>query len=463
MDLPLISAGMTTFILSCLFAFFAAGIGVSVTLVISCCKFKPSKGLKYLIVFVLLPIGLLIFCLIFYIISSILGQYQVEKRFVEMDRLGGNKYLYQNIPREKADNGVHFYEAAKGLMIYPSCQTLSKLFLNNNNDITSWKEEDRKLLSNKEVDQIVELFHQGAEKPVAVYYRDYTLGPWLPLPELSTQRELFRLLYAKSIALGMEGKASAGYTIISDGFRVVKQFESEPILISQLVNLACIHINIDAMNTLLDYYGIDEQTARQLLNDLNKLDLNHTMIHAMDGELIITKDFFKWFQNGDTRFENAMAILNTSYLSKPGMKIVASFFFYWDYNYFLTNMLKVRGLFSEPYWKVTDKIKELDIEHKNIPLYYPISKTIMPALSQTKVKTAKTESEIACAKVKLALHIYKNEHGEFPEKLEQLSKILTVIPVDPMTGNALSYSKDGTLFKLSCTWLDEKAKKAKKK
>jgi hypothetical protein len=126
-------------------------------------------------------------------------------------------------------------------------------------------------------------------------------------------------------------------------------------------------------------------------------------------------------------------------------------------------MLKIRDLYLEPYWKVTDKIKELGTESQNVPCHYPISKTIIHPFSSGRIQTAKTESEIACARVKLALYIYKNQHGEFPEKLEQLAPILTSIPVDPMTGNALSYAKDGATFKLSCTWLDEKAKKAIKK
>jgi len=469
MNLPIMPSGMETFLLN----FLCILIAIGITLFLCVSKFKNHKNKKRLIIFFFSLLIFIVIYIVAFLVSNIIGQDQVYKQFAKMSTKGIPTYINSIapvIPKEKSDNAIYFYEAAKSLIPYQTSSQIFKLSTPYTSpfDIAEWKEEDRKtalqLLADKEIDLIFGLFHQGAEKSLAVYQRDYTKGFEILLPELSTQRSLFWLLQMKSSALGLDGKTSEGYALIYDGLRLVKQLESDPILIAQLVNLACISIDIDTMNFLLEHNGIDDKAAKHLLSILEQIDINRSILRAVDGDRLLTELVFEWFIKGDTRLENFMSTFTYKcYLFKPGMKIVASFFFYWDYNYFLTYMLKIRGLFSEPYWKVADKIKELDIEHKNIPLYYPISKTIMPALSQTKVKTAKTESEIACAKVKLALHIYKNEHGEFPEKLEQLSKILTVIPVDPMTGNALSYSKDGTSFKLSCTWLDEKAKKAIKK
>ena len=74
-----------------------------------------------------------------------------------------------------------------------------------------------------------------------------------------------------------------------------------------------------------------------------------------------------------------------------------------------------------------------------------------------RIKTANIESEIDAAKMTLALHIYKNQTGAFPDKLEQLTPgILKEIPVDPISGKPFEYRKTDGSFSLSSVWLKEK-------
>jgi hypothetical protein len=80
-----------------------------------------------------------------------------------------------------------------------------------------------------------------------------------------------------------------------------------------------------------------------------------------------------------------------------------------------------------------------------------------------RIKTARIESGINVAKLTLALHIYKNQNGAFPDKLEQLAPgILKKIPVDPISGKPFEYRKTGGSFTLSNVWLKEKAEEHKK-
>ena len=124
----------------------------------------------------------------------------------------------------------------------------------------------------------------------------------------------------------------------------------------------------------------------------------------------------------------------------------------------MERMARIRALYSQPYWRAEEGIEELKSELGKTSPSYLISKCLVPALLLLRLKTARIESDIDGAKLTLGLHIYKNRHGMFPDKLEQLCpEILRQIPVDPITGNPFEYSKEsgGSKFTLAWTWLKE--------
>jgi len=470
MNLPLISSGMINFIL----AFLGALAAVGLTLYACHYKFKDTKKRKRRIIFFLSLTGLVVAYLLLYTVSCMIGRYQVEKQLSRMQSEGVPKSLCDIKPPlpAKGDNGVQYYEAAQKLMKCSSFETLENRYMINNDgrlnyptyDLACWDKADQqaaiRLLSNKAMDMIFDLFHQGAQKQGAVYDRDYSKGFTTLLPELSSQRALFRLLFMKSSACGLEGNPAAGYAIIQDGFRAVKQFETDPTIISQLVNIACTVINIEAMNSLLKRYGIDNQTAGQLMNVLSQLDVNRGMQHALDCEVMMINDFFVGIMTGRSDVEE----LASSFFDVKPIKLAASGpFIYWDYNYYLTKMQKVRTFLKQPYWQNVDKINAL--WNESIPHRYPASLNLFGGwgIQNTASKVARTDSEIIGARLSLALYIYKNQHGAFPDKLESLAPaIIKEIPVDPINGKPFEYRRDGNSFILSSVWLKEKAEMDKK-
>ena len=107
-------------------------------------------------------------------------------------------------------------------------------------------------------------------------------------------------------------------------------------------------------------------------------------------------------------------------------------------------------------------MNELSSETSNFSRRYFISNLTFPLLIAFRTKTANIESEIDAAKLMLALHIYKNQNGAFPDKLEQLAPvILKEIPVDPISGKPFEYHKTDGTFELSSVWLKEKRERPK--
>lgn len=302
----------------------------------------------------------------------------------------------------------------------------------------------------------------------------------------------------KSSSDGLNGSPDAGYSLICDGFKTVKQFETEPSLIAQLVNIHCTTLNIDAMNTLISRCGINRQNAEQLLFDLDKLDLKTGMGHARDGDTLMFRELFEKFMTGGNfnSYEKEMIMeMFKSYfpgypkeeISIESIKFLLSGFFeidkeilmgklnflldvwpflYQDYACFLKHEARVKALYSKPYWALEQEIQELKDEASNTPAQYLISPILFEPYTVVcnRTKVANVESEIDAAKLTLALHIYKNQTGAFPDKLEQLAPgILKEIPVDPISGKPFEYQKTDGKFKLSSVWLKEKTEQDRKR
>jgi len=467
MNLPLFLPGMLSFLIICL----AVLAGAAIAVFLLKYKFKYSVIRIILTVFVLVPVWPVTAYLIFYAASNAIGRAKVETQLAEMRAQGiplDKESILPKMPEKDSDNGAYFYKAAFGLMkVSSSCDTISKISGEYTfSNITEWSEQDRKIvrqmLATEDIKLILNLFRQGAAKPYAVYERQYQ-GSGTLLPELNSQRELFRLIRIQSFCEGLDGKPESGYRLLCDGFKTINQFKSETFLIPQLVGIACTSINIIGMNELISRYGITEPSAQQLLVELEKLDFNQAMIHGLDGDIMIWRDdVFERFIRG----EKVPCIDKlVGYPLSTDIRNMISYgseiwpFFYQDYAYYLERMNKIISLCKKPYWTVENEMKELKNENKYLE-YRLITKLLTNELVNIRIKTANIESEINAAKLTLALHIYKNEHGAFPDRLEQLApEILKEIPVDPISGKPFEYQKTDGKFTLSSVWLKEKEQK----
>ncbi|MEI8244803.1 MAG: hypothetical protein WCI51_03170 [Lentisphaerota bacterium] len=451
MNLPLFLPGIGAVIL----LLFGVFIGVAVYLLK--CKFKNTVLGKCLVVSFLSLAGLVLAYTLSYAIASLIGRYQINAQLAEMRKQGipsDENDIIPPMPKNASDNGAVLYNQAFALM--DGDADISKLYdLESGYDLAEWSDKNRetaqRVLDSKKMEKIFSLFRQGTEKPCVVFH-SYQ-GIETQFPGLVNQRALFRLISLKSSSYGLNGNPEAGYSLICDGFKTIKQLESDPFLISQLVNIALAKLNIEAINSLIFRYGISSQTAGKLMSGLNKINFNEAIANSMGGELLLNKDLIKKIIAGKSKIPD---YLNDNslhgFIEKYGPWPVL----YQNYARYLRLMLKTRKLYSQPYWLVERQIKELENE---IPKdVFSIS---FPALN---LQIAQIESEIDAAKLTLALHIYKNQNGAFPDKLEQLAPgILKEIPVDPISGKPFEYQKADGKVTLSSVWLKEKAEEDRKR
>jgi len=411
------------------------------------------------------------------VVLNLIGRAKLEQQLAEMKKEGIPSTMEEASPRQpknKADNGIYYLKAAEDLLEYTDLDTVLNRHMMPGQtfgyrfNLQAWDSPERetviKKLSSPEVDRIMLLFHQASQKPMIDYNRDYQEGIFTRLPELAPQRNLFRLLAIKSSLLGMEGKRAEAYSLIGDGLRIIKLQEGEIVLIGQLVNIADLQSSIEAMLGLLGNYGIDNPTARELLRNLDKFDAAKFCINGFNGEILIWRREIEWYLTGQKRRGNISQIIRDDFLKTWAESCVAKILtiidqpvVYLNYNYYLGRMQALRQIFKRPYPEAKEMIINFEKEKS---LFYSLNFGL-EGLPGLRIKAANAESEIAVARLSLALHIYKNNHGAFPEKLAQLvPEILPQLPRDPVSGKEIEYRQEGNYFKLDCAWFKERDRKA---
>ncbi len=469
MNLPLLSQGMHSIIIGFCFCLFFAGVTIYLTKY----RFKKPNARKWRIITAMVLLGIILAYIIFYTVSNMIGRAQVKARLAQMKKLGiplASEATIPDLPKNSSENGAFFYRAAFALLdAEDSCLKIYGIYQAQryNNNVAEWSEAGvkraKQLLNNKHMNLVFSLFSRGAEKPYAVYIREYR-GPETLFPELNYYRSMFRLIAMKSSCDGLDGKVDAGYELIRDGYKSIIQFNDDPGLISQLVNISCVAINIDALNALVSKYGISNTRAKEFIRLIDKLDCNQTMKHQVDGEAVLfDKYIYEGIMNGKYTLQELEKLVSFSKSKYIDLLAPIWPFFYQDYAYALKRKLEIRAFFDKPYWQVKQKVKNWQAQVQSRPFMF-IAEGMMSAFGALRIKTARINTEIDAMKLTLALHIFKNKNGHFPEKIEELSPfILKNLPLDPMSGKPFGYKKQGNYFTLNSVWLNEKRQREQKR
>ena len=458
-----------------------AAIGILLTRA----KVKKKKFINTRIIIALSFAGIITLYFLFYAISNAVGRESVREMWGKIEAAGlttkpesiipkdpiyyrtdNNTTIYYDTSRI-SDNAVVLYKATIALIISSDIankrfdlswknrkkqkkQSAVSFYRTPIYDVPNWLEKDRKkaieLSKNKDVQEALALFSRGNQKLYAVnlrYYTDIDADIQAILYRLNNYREIFRTISFVSECYAFEGKTNKAYDLILNGFSFIHKLQDDPLIISHLVYIACAYIDLKTLNSLVSRYGISSQKAQEVIEVLNQLNFNKSMQKGLHGDLVLcSRSYFKERMTGEKRyihsgFDRSRILLDNICLYP---------FNYQEYAYYLKNWLKNYVLYDEPYWKVKLKSAKLNKEKKRLLSI----NNLTSYLGSYRLKTARMNSVTAATKVILALHIYKNKHGKFPERLDALvPDILKEIKVDPVSGKAYSYKKEGEYFKLT--------------
>jgi hypothetical protein len=289
-----------------------------------------------------------------------------------------------------------------------------------------------------------------ADMPDGRYTLVHAANPILTLlPHVQDAREISRLLHYDALNLAQENKGRESLRSCQAALNAGRSFDDEPVIISQLVRVACVAMAMGAMERTLAQTEPPVQELARMQSLLEKEDAHPTALVAMRGERAMQHILMAGLSDG---IISAREILDgTGHGLDWGEMLV-----FWnakglarrEHHKLLELMGKAVDITRLPDHEQPAAEAALDREIREAAAHSYLIRMLVPATQKFNEAARRKRSKVRCLLTALAVERYRRERGGWPAKLAELTpKLLEKVPLDPYDGKSLRYARvaDGVI------------------
>jgi hypothetical protein len=289
--------------------------------------------------------------------------------------------------------------------------------------------------------ECLRLLHEAAAG-AARFPLDIKHGYDMELGHMEQLRQAVRLLQLEAVLAVHDGDASRAVEALLAILATADCLRNEPILIPQLVRIACHGIFCDGLNRTLELTGFTEDQLARLEAAVRSHEEPEAAARGFMGErtfMLATYEDPRYFteQIADSsgfRPEHRAGVAKVM----GGVLWNAA-----DQVHCMTTMAKIIQASRRPFPEaraIMDTIDmELESSHRLFPRVFDI---LLPALARALNAFARDAAQLRNAATALAVERFRIKTGQVPSTLEELvPEFLESVPIDPFDGQPLRYRR----------------------
>ena len=281
------------------------------------------------------------------------------------------------------------------------------------------------------------LMHEAARRGGAARYpidfnEGIMAGVDARLEDIQRVRAGARMLALEARVRVRQGKVHAAAESIRTMLRLAESLGQEPMLVSQLVRMACGGIARKLLAELLADVDFPQEDLARLQADFAALNYDEGMVRAMIGERVLG---IQAFQDPEKAGVDEMVKFRLGPRN-------ADLLLYLD----LMNQAVAAAKLADPMRlqaaeQSNDRLKRIFDDGGIVTrTRYTFTALSTPAMAAAAHAEARSTAFSRCVVVRIALERYRRKHGELPERLDQLvPEFLGAVPRDPFDGKPLRY------------------------
>jgi len=260
------------------------------------------------------------------------------------------------------------------------------------------------------------------------------------LPHLSPLRNFVKSFTLRALAHQANDNPEAALADIRMGLFLAESVRDEPLLISQLVRIACLQ---KALQPVWEGLKEEKWNAEQLAG-IEKQLVDIDLLEGYRISILGERDFANLVIERMRDDPKLLGMLLED--DNPILKVMPDGWL--SHNQRRLNEMHVN--FSQ---RIVDTKarrihpdlsvafnKELSARTKRkLPIYDVLSGMLLPAIDKVAVKIGSSQTAVDHARIACLLELHKLEHNKYPEKLAALKKTL---PLDPYNGKSYIYKVD---------------------
>ncbi len=308
-------------------------------------------------------------------------------------------------------------------------------------------EETKSLIAQYLADnqQALELLHKGAAIEHSRYPVDLSKG-LEALPAFGPIREGARLLKLEAILHVENDKPEQASDSITSAFGLTRSLSREPVLLSQLVRIACQEL---AVSTL------ERAVNRTEFSDEQLADLSRILVNAED-PCAMTRAFVGERCEGLSVFKMPSAqILQMAMVDRGSFRLGAIPIALYKFAgladrgaiIYIDLMSRYIEATKLPAHERVEAANAVNTKFEETSGIHVIPRIIMPAFSRVAIIDVRAAARLRTARAGLAVQRYRLATGKLPDNLAELSPTyLEAVPKDPFDGKELRYKKLETGF-----------------
>jgi hypothetical protein len=275
------------------------------------------------------------------------------------------------------------------------------------------------------------LLHEAARRGgQARYPTRFADGFAMLLPHAQQVRAGARMLQLESWVKAHRGDAHGAALSIDAMFKLAGSMKNEPILVSQLVCIACNSMARKQIENLLPQVSFADEDLVMFQNDLRAIDARDSLRRALIGE----------------RALGSQAFLNPDMIADTGTNTGVSPLVYVtrgdDLACYLQYMDRMIATAEQSWAEGRQSRADIDAQFKQqvtasplARIRYPLTALIMPALGSATDAGARGSAQTLSADAALAAELFRRRNDTWPTAVEQLSPdFLPAVPIDPYNG-----------------------------
>ncbi|HEY7328121.1 MAG TPA: hypothetical protein VH592_10795 [Gemmataceae bacterium] len=269
------------------------------------------------------------------------------------------------------------------------------------------------------------------------------------LPHLQECRNLVSLLRYEAMRRSWKGDSHSALKYCRAALNVGRSIGDEPILISQLVRIACNAMVCQAIEQTL---GQGEPTAEdmsQLQKLLENEDKNSSLLAAMRGERAMLHKVFDGVESGEIPL-NMLEGLSRGDLQSDRLKNTVIALWRMDTRednaLFLSLMnRRIKEVQAPLHEQIAlEKVWDQEVRARLAPPSRAvITRLLLPAMTKVSEAFRREHAYIRCTIVALAAERYRRDKKAWPESVDQLCpQYLSSVPLDPYDGKPLRCKRE---------------------
>ena len=301
----------------------------------------------------------------------------------------------------------------------------------------------RPVLEDPAIVQALQTLRQASEREKCAFPVNWSAGPHALFPQYAKMRQAARWLSAKSKLCAHDGQIDEALQWARVSLRMSEHAAQDPILIGQLVAVACQSIACAQAQEALDAWALPPEAAREMIEHLRTVDMRTPFRNAFAGERAMGLDWFEMIRDealsADEFFDQSAPpwqLLATLYSSGFGRP-----FFNNDQIIYLQFMREQMVVLNNA--PPTERKRYAQELAFNIPKIAVVSNMLMPVFARSADKRDQSIANLDLFEIALHAELYYAERGEWPADLQALQDTLSYeLPQDPFASAAYHYRRE---------------------